>query len=62
MSNAKNEALFDKRVVERNIQRGLITETEYESFLNDLEDCEEEVEEVEVRFTHKKASENDEDA
>ena len=35
----KDESLFDIRVVERNIRRGLITKEEYEQYLESVEDC-----------------------
>lgn len=40
--------LFDKRVVERNIENGNITRAEYENFCAKLPDLEDECEEVEV--------------
>jgi len=34
----KNPRLFDRRVVERNIKKGLITRKDYEKYLKSLED------------------------
>ena len=36
--NGKEESLFDRRTVSKNIERGLITKEEYEAFLEQLED------------------------
>ena len=36
--NGKEENLFDRRIVKKNIQRGLVTQEEYESYLEQLED------------------------
>ncbi len=35
---ATSPALFDRRIVERNIKRGLITRKDYEKFLKSLAD------------------------
>ncbi|HVU50131.1 MAG TPA: hypothetical protein VHL80_05565 [Polyangia bacterium] len=35
---AKNERLFDKRTIERNIKKGLVTRKDYEKHLKALED------------------------
>ena len=37
--NGKEENLFDRRIVKKNIERGLVTQEEYEAFLGQLEDC-----------------------
>jgi hypothetical protein len=34
----KNPRLFDRRVVERNIKKGLVTRKDYEKYLKSLED------------------------
>jgi hypothetical protein len=47
------EVLLDKRVVERNIARGLITRAEYEEYLASLEDSAENVIPVEAEFVHR---------
>lgn len=44
------ERLFDVRVLERNLQKGLITEEEYEKHLADLEDVEENATVIEAEF------------
>ena len=51
--------LMDKRVVERNIEKGLITREEYEEYRAKLPDLEEECEEVEVSL-YKTDEEEDE--
>jgi hypothetical protein len=43
----KDPHLFDVRVVERNIKRGLITRKEYERFLKSLDDVAGKVAELE---------------
>ncbi len=35
-----DERLVDKRIVERNIERGLVSETDYQKYLKDLTDVE----------------------
>ena len=35
---AKNARLFDRRVVERNIKKGLVTRKDYEKYLKSLDD------------------------
>ena len=44
---------FDRRVVERNLKRGVITKKEYDKFMAEEEDCAENLELSEVRFVHK---------
>jgi hypothetical protein len=46
----KNEKLFDRRVVERNIDKGLITRDEYEEYLEGLDDVEDRAEAIEAEF------------
>ncbi len=46
----KNPRLFDLRVVERNIQKGLITREEYNEYLAKLEDSSEQAEKIEAEF------------
>jgi hypothetical protein len=36
-----DERLVDKRIVERNIERGLVTEADYQKYLKELADVEE---------------------
>ncbi len=36
---AKDPRLFDRRIVERNIKRGVITRKDYEKFLKSLDDA-----------------------
>ncbi len=40
---APSPALFDRRIVERNIKRGLITRKDYEKYLKSLADAAEKV-------------------
>ena len=44
---------FDRRVLERNLKRGVISKEEYDKFMNQEEDCSENLEQSEVRFVHK---------
>lgn len=44
------EKLFDRRVVERNIAKGLITEEEYHAYLASLEDSEHKAEAFKAEF------------
>ena len=41
--SAQDLSLFDRRIVERNVKRGLITRKDYEKFLKSLPDCSEKV-------------------
>lgn len=50
---------FDKRIVERNIKRGVITTKEYEKFMATEEDCSDNLEQSEVRFVHKVREESE---
>ncbi|MFT5680667.1 MAG: hypothetical protein ACI8RZ_001573 [Myxococcota bacterium] len=49
MSNI-HERMFDKRVVERNIKRGKVTQAQYDAWLASLEDCTELSEDTETVF------------
>jgi hypothetical protein len=40
-AEAKNLRLYDRRTIERNIKKGLITRKDYEKFLKALEDAKE---------------------
>ena len=53
MSKKQTEALYDKRVVHRNIKRKLLGEKEFSSFLDDLEDCSDLCEDMETQFERK---------
>ena len=46
------DTLFDARVVERHIERGLVTREDYEKWLASLEDVSELAEECQTRFVH----------
>jgi nitrogen regulatory protein PII-like uncharacterized protein len=48
--NATNPMLFDRRVVERNIKKGLITREDYEKRLAALEDVAEQAEVIKARL------------
>jgi hypothetical protein len=39
--SSKQESIFDKRVVKRNIKRNLLTSKEYEQYLKSLKDAKE---------------------
>ena len=47
-----DEALFDSRVVERNIQQGKITRAQYETWLEKLDDLSERSVSTETKFIH----------
>ena len=40
-AEAKNMRLYDRRTIERNIKKGLITRKDYEKFLKSLDDAKE---------------------
>lgn len=46
----KNPKLFDIRIVERNIEKGLITRKEYEEYLKAMDDSAERAEKIEAEF------------
>lgn len=46
----KNPKLYDLRVVERNIQKGLITRKEYEEYLSKLDDSADKAEKMQAEF------------
>jgi hypothetical protein len=50
--NVSKEELFDIRVVERNIARGLVTREEYNAWLASVEDSSDLCKTSDVRFTH----------
>lgn len=50
MATEKNPKLFDLRVVERNIAKGLITRDEYEAYLQSIDDSAERAEKIESEF------------
>ena len=54
--STNKEVLFDKRVVERNIARGLITREEYEEDRQNQIDVAEQSIPVEAQFEHREAS------
>ena len=39
---------FDKRIVRRNVQKGVVTEKEYKKYISGLDDLEEECEAIDV--------------
>ena len=45
--------LFDTRVVERNIKRDLISSTDYQQFIEELEDCSDLADTMETQFMRK---------
>jgi len=51
MSERVDNDLFDVRVVESNIRRGLVTQEQYDAFLKDLADEEGEGANTETQFT-----------
>lgn len=61
MANQTDEKLFDVRVVERNINKGLITREEYEEYLAGLDDREDNAEKLEATFEHGVLEDDEED-
>ncbi len=65
-ADAKNLRLYDRRTIERNIKKGLITRKDYEKFLKALEDAKEKgvigEEEVASRHADEEADSEDADA
>ena len=57
-----NDALMDVRTVQRNIQAGKVSEDEYRTYLESLEDCADEADETETQMILHKADEDDADA
>ena len=51
---------FDKRVLDRNLKRGVISQKEYEKSIEAEEDCSDNLENSEVRFVHKIRDETEE--
>lgn len=47
---AIDESMFDTRVVERNMRRGLITQKDYQEYLESLEDNEDNAAPIESEF------------
>ena len=57
-----DEKLFDKRVIRRNIDKGLVSQREYDKFLSKLANVEEECTEVEITlYPSDNGKENDAD-
>lgn len=50
MAVDKDERLFDRRTVERNIDKGLITREEYNEYLESLQDKADNAESMEAEF------------
>jgi len=46
----KSAKLFDLRIVERNIQKGLVSRKEYEEYLAGLDDSADKAEKIEAEF------------
>ena len=58
--NGKEENLFDRRIVNKNIERGLITKEEYEAFLEQLEDSIDKAAVVQATFNNSDQEEDSE--
>lgn len=58
----QNEKLFDRRVVERNIDKGKMTRDDYKDFLEGLEDVEDNAETIESEFEEGIFDDDEEDA
>lgn len=50
MSTQKKDRLFDRRTVDRNIAKGLITQKEYEAYLTKLDDREDQSTPIKAEF------------
>lgn len=61
MSTTKKEKLFDLRVVERNIHKGLITREEYEAYLSSLDDASAQSTQIESEFIENVLSQSKDD-
>ncbi len=48
----RGEMLYDRRIVDRNIRRGLISRKDYQQHLEDLHDLQQEAVEVEATIRH----------
>ena len=55
------EGNFDKRIVARKIKRGDVEQTNYDRFMEELEDCSENATEVETKFIRKVESKSQEE-
>lgn len=56
--STKSPKLFDLRVVERNIQKGLISRTEYAEYLAALTDVEDQAEKINAEFVENVLTQN----
>lgn len=54
------DMLLDRRVVERNIRKGIVTREEYETFLRELGDASENSEVIAARLGEDEAADDDE--
>ena len=61
MSETKPERLFDRRLVERNIDKGLITRKEYNDYLSGLDDSQDRCDSIEAAFVEGVLDEGSED-
>ncbi|NOY26633.1 MAG: hypothetical protein GXP62_12230 [Oligoflexia bacterium] len=55
----KPEPVFDTRTVRRHITSGLLTEADYQAYLDGLEDCADKAETVTTRFVHTANTDDD---
>ena len=55
------DMLLDRRVVERNIRKGIVTREEYETFLRELGDTAENAESITARLGEEDAVDENED-
>ena len=56
------DMLLDRRVVQRNIRKGLVTREEYEAYLAGLGDVSDQAEEIRARLGEEEPDDEDEDA
>ena len=53
------EKLFDQRIVERNIKRGIVSREQYQEYIDSLEDCSDLVTDMETKFLRKVQAEQE---
>ena len=53
------EKLFDQRIVERNIKRGIVSREQYQEYINSLEDCSDLAADMETKFLRKVQAEQE---
>ena len=62
MATEKNPKLFDLRVVERNIAKGIITRDEYETYLKSIDDSAARAVKIEAEFVENVLNQDGDDS